>query len=44
MFSTKKLNVVNWVMLTSSGFSRVTTFNHDFKTRYNLTPTKYRQQ
>lgn len=29
---------------TRSGFSRVTTFNHDFKTHYNLSPTEYRQQ
>lgn len=27
-----------------SGFSRVTTFNHDFKTRYNLSPTEYRKR
>ena len=27
-----------------SGFSRVTTFNHDFKTRYNLSPTEYRRR
>ncbi len=29
---------------TASGFSRATTFNHDFKTRYNLSPTDYRHQ
>ncbi len=28
----------------NSGFSRVTTFNHDFKARYNLTPSEYRRQ
>lgn len=27
-----------------SGFSLVTTFNHDFKARFNLSPTEYRQQ
>ena len=27
-----------------SGFSRVTTFNHDFKARYNLSPSEYRLQ
>jgi len=26
-----------------SGFSRVTTFNHDFKAHYNLTPSEYRR-
>ena len=29
---------------TASGFSRATTFNHDFKTRFNLSPTEYRRQ
>ena len=28
----------------ASGFSRPTTFNHDFKARYNLSPTEYRRQ
>jgi AraC-like DNA-binding protein len=28
----------------SAGFSRVTTFNHDFKARYNLSPSEYRRQ
>ncbi len=28
----------------ASGFSRATTFNHDFKTRYNLTPSEYRRK
>ena len=28
----------------ASGFSRATTFNHDFKTRFNLSPTEYRRQ
>ena len=28
----------------ASGFSRPTTFNHDFKTRFNLSPTEYRRQ
>ncbi len=29
---------------TASGFSRPTTFNHDFKARFNLSPTEYRRQ
>ena len=28
----------------ASGFSRATTFNHDFKARFNLSPTEYRRQ
>ena len=28
----------------ASGFSRPTTFNHDFKARFNLSPTEYRRQ
>ena len=28
----------------SAGFSRTTTFNHDFKTFYGLTPSEYRKQ
>ena len=28
----------------ASGFSRATTFNHDFKTRFNLSPSDYRRQ
>ena len=28
----------------SAGFSRTTTFNHDFKTCYGLTPSEYRKQ
>ena len=27
-----------------SGYSRVTTFNHDFKARFNLSPSEYRRQ
>ena len=27
-----------------AGFSRVTTFNHDFKARYSLAPSEYRKQ
>lgn len=34
---------VNDVAL-EAGFSRVTTFNHDFKARYSLTPSEYRKQ
>ena len=29
---------------SASGFSRATTFNHDFKARYNLTPSEYRRR
>lgn len=29
---------------SASGFSRATTFNHDFKARYNLTPSEYRRK
>ena len=28
----------------ASGFSRVTTFNHDFKARFNLSPTEFREK
>ena len=28
----------------ASGFSRITTFNHDFKAKYELTPTEFRSQ
>ena len=28
----------------ASGFSRPTTFNHDFKARFNLSPTEYRRK
>ncbi len=28
----------------SSGFSRATTFNHDFKARFNLSPSEYRRR
>ena len=28
----------------ASGFSRITTFNHDFKAKYELTPTEFRNQ
>jgi len=31
-------------VVASSGFSRATTFNHDFKARYNLTPSEYRRK
>jgi AraC-like DNA-binding protein len=31
-------------VVASSGFSRATTFNHDFKARYNLTPSEYRRR
>ena len=27
---------------SASGFTRVTTFNHDFKARYKLSPTEFR--
>ena len=32
------------VVAAASGFSRPTTFNHDFKARFNLSPTEYRRQ
>ena len=28
----------------ASGFNRTTTFNHDFKSRYNLSPTEFRER
>lgn len=31
-------------VVASSGFSRATTFNHNFKARYNLTPSEYRRK
>ena len=31
-------------VMRASGFSRITTFNHDFKNKYKLSPTEFRQQ
>ena len=42
LLKTTGMTIAN--VATSSGFSRVTTFNHDFKGRYNLSPSEYRRQ
>ena len=42
LLKTTGMTIAN--VATSSGFSRVTTFNHDFKARYNLSPSEYRRQ
>ena len=42
LLKTTDMKVTN--VAAASGFSRATTFNHDFKTRFNLSPTEYRRQ
>ena len=40
LLKTTDLSIAN--VAVRSGFSRVTTFNHDFKARFNLSPSQYR--
>jgi AraC-like DNA-binding protein len=42
LLKTTDMTIAN--VAACSGYSRVTTFNHDFKTRYNLSPTEYRRR
>lgn len=42
LLKTTNMTIAN--VAACSGFSRVTTFNHDFKSRYNISPTEYRRQ
>ena len=41
LLKTTDMSIAN--VAARSGFSRVTTFNHDFKAHYNLTPSEYRR-
>lgn len=40
LLKTTDMSIAN--VAAHSGFSRVTTFNHDFKARFNLSPSQYR--
>ena len=41
LLKTTDMSIAN--VAARSGYSRPTTFNHDFKARYNLTPSEYRR-